>query len=77
MITINDIEYDIDKMTDAQKSLAGLIQFGDNIARSLESELAPILEDVSAKKYSLQCINAVTKAQTSELEARLTDGKEE
>jgi|TARA_R110000772_G_scaffold5790_1_gene20695 hypothetical protein len=77
MITINDIEYDIDKMTDAQKSLAGLIQFGDNIARSLESELAPILEDVSAKKYSLQCINAVKKAQVSELEARLTDGKEE
>ena len=28
MITINDIEYDLDKMTDAQKSLAGLIKVG-------------------------------------------------
>jgi|TARA_R110000744_G_scaffold100829_1_gene194544 hypothetical protein len=77
MININDTDYDIDKMTDAQKSLAGLIQLGQDIAWSLEAELAPLLKDVSAKRYSLQCINAVTKAQSSELEARLTDGKEE
>ena len=77
MITINDIEYDLDKMTDEQKSLAGLIKVGDDIAKIIEEELAPILENVSVKKYSLQCINAVKKAQISELEARLTDGKKE
>ena len=46
MININDTDYDIDKMTDAQKSLAGLIQLGQDIAWSLEAELAPLLKDV-------------------------------